>query len=157
MGNYPCCQKDENQLTNNMYNSHGVRQERMSEMSFRIHAMTGDLLLFKSKPLMSKVQRKVTKTEFDHVAIIVRVRGDPSEIYFLEAVQSGVRLCRWSEIRPLIFDQLNKTNRNDYFYEKVVFRHVRKPRNTWFNDTMYDFLSESLGKQYEFSGEKFFR
>lgn len=58
----------------------------LNELNFRIKAQTGDLILFKSTDLVSKLQRNLTKAEYDHVGIIIRVKSNPHEIYFLEAV-----------------------------------------------------------------------
>lgn len=65
-------------------------QELISEDDFRIRAMTGDLILFKSNTMISKVQRKITNSEYDHVALVIRDRGELSEVFLLEAVGSGV-------------------------------------------------------------------
>ncbi len=40
-----------------------------------------DILLFKNKNLMSKMQRLITNSDYDHVAMLLKT-GD-NEIYFL--------------------------------------------------------------------------
>lgn len=117
--------------------------------------MTGDLILFKSKHLLSKVQRQFTNAEFDHVGIVIRIKSDPSEVYFLEAVSSGVRLNRWSQARDLVAYPQNRSR--DLLYEKAAFRHVNVPRDLWLNQKMQDFMVETLGKDYGLTGEKLFR
>lgn len=127
----------------------------MSELSFRIKAMTGDLLLFRSKHLLSKVQRKLTNSEYDHVGIVIRMNGDPSEVFFLEAVSSGVRLNRWSQVRELLAHPRNPPATQ--MYTKAAFRHVNIPRSSWLHARMQEFMAETLGKDYELSHKKLLR
>lgn len=48
------------------------KYDRISENQFRDMACTGDLVLFTGKTMVSKVQRSITRSEYDHVAMILR-------------------------------------------------------------------------------------
>ena len=60
--------------------------------------------------------RTVTWSDYDHVAMILKFESDPDDVYFVEAVCSGVSLNKWSSVRDHI--GLGK------FYKMVVFRHI---------------------------------
>ncbi len=60
------------------------------EKAFRKLAMSGDLVLFAGKSVMNKVQRLVTGSRFDHVALLVRDRRGGLQV--LEATGSEVCL-----------------------------------------------------------------
>lgn len=67
-------------------------QSSTSETNFRVNSMTGDLILFKSKNSGAKFQRRLTKSDYDHVGIIIRGMNNASEVVFLEAVNQEGRL-----------------------------------------------------------------
>lgn len=48
------------------------RHDYLSESEFLNNAQTGDILLFKTKNFMAKVQRLFTQKEYDHAALIVK-------------------------------------------------------------------------------------
>ena len=105
--------------------------------------------------MLSKLQRGITKAQFDHVGIIIRVRSNPHEIFFLEAVSQGVRINSWSQARKLTAHSNNTSKK--LVYGKVAFRHVNVARNMWLNQRMYKFMMENLGKDYEVFGMKMFK
>jgi hypothetical protein len=73
-----------------------------------------DLLLFKGKNVSAKLQRSFTRSEYDHVALILRYSN--GEIYLFEATgKDGVGLCSW---------QTFMRNKWHLLYEKLVFRHL---------------------------------
>jgi Permuted papain-like amidase enzyme, YaeF/YiiX, C92 family len=57
-------------------------------------AQTGDLLLFESKGLPSKMQRVLTRSKYDHVAMIVRA-SDQKIVVFESLRETGVSTCTW--------------------------------------------------------------
>lgn len=66
--------------------------------------------------------RKVTRSQFDHVAMVLKFDVDASEIYLLEATGNrGVALNKWEYLRPHCGD-------NEY-YEQLVFRHIEFDRS----------------------------
>lgn len=116
-----------------------------------MNAMTGDLILFKSTTMISKVQRKITNSDYDHVAMVIRDKFEASEVFLLEAVNSGVQLSRWSYVRNFLLSETNMINSRSCFYEKIAYRAVKTNRNKWFQDMVEDFMIQSLGKAYEIS------
>lgn len=86
--------------------------------------------------MISIVQRKLTKADYDHVAIAVRLQFDPSEVFLLEAVSSGVQLNRWSVIRQYVASQVNPPSSKQCFYLKAAFRHVETRRGKRFYSTL---------------------
>ena len=131
-------------------------EKTVTERDFRIRAQTGDIILFKSTDMISKLQRGFTKAEFDHVGIIIRVKSNPHEIFFLEAVSSGVRINSWSQVRQYVAHSNNSSGQR-LVYGKVPFRHVNIKRNMWLNQMMYKFMMDTLGKEYEIFGMKLFK
>lgn len=105
--------------------------ESIPEYNFRVQALNGDLIMFNTKNIMSRVQRSVTNSDYDHVGMVIRIKSDPSEIYILEAVSTGVRLNQWSLIRNCVSTPRSLDQR---YYQKAAFRHVNFPRTKKFND-----------------------
>ena len=105
----------------NNLNAKGLKKpwrfDNMSEQQFLAKADTGDILLFRSTNGVSKMTRGLTKSHFDHVAMILKFETDPREVYFIESTgNAGVALNRWLFLRKHIG--------KDKFYDKVVFRHI---------------------------------
>jgi len=82
----------------------------MPETKFLQEAGTGDILLFKyvfhlkkfytnrTKNLVAQVLRKVTRSQYDHVAMVLKY--NEKDVVLLEATgQSGVTLCKWSSFK----------------------------------------------------------
>ncbi len=61
---------------------------RLPEKDFRKLAMPGDLILFAGRTVMNKVQRLVTQSRFDHVALLTRDRCGRLQV--LEATGTDV-------------------------------------------------------------------
>jgi hypothetical protein len=68
---------------------------------------------------MTGITRAITFSEFDHVAIIIRIEGE-DDVHYIEATGGpGVSLRKW--------DNLKKNVGEDKFYHKIVYRHVNYP------------------------------
>lgn len=66
----------------------------MSQEVLREIAQTGDLLLFSGKSLAAGMFRMVTRSKYDHVAVLVRV--SESRLVVLESLrETGVSVCDW--------------------------------------------------------------
>ena len=63
--------------------------DKINEETFIKEADSGDILLFTGKTLSSKMTRKLTHSEYDHVAMVLTFTDD-DDIYLLEAT-SDVR------------------------------------------------------------------
>lgn len=91
--------------------------------------------------------RTVTNSEFDHVAMIIRINDDP-EVYFVEATGNrGVTYNKWSNVRNHIGP--------DKFYAKLSWRKVESCYETTKN--LSKFLEEAVGSAYEIGAKKLLR
>ena len=61
-------------------------------------AESGDILLFNTNNTMAYLQRQLLSTDFDHVALLIKSEALEDDVFLLEAVNTGVRLIRWSNI-----------------------------------------------------------
>jgi len=113
---------------------------RISQKQFRQKADTLDILLFQSNNLRSKLQRSFTRSQYDHVAIILRY-GD-NEMSFLEAESpGGVGICNW-----------NTFMRNRWYnlYKYIWFRHIEIERNDDFFGKIERFINVKIQLLYFF-------
>ena len=60
------------------------------------------MLLFNTNQTMAKLQRAFTWSDFDHVAIVIKSEVIKDDIFLLEAVNTGVRIIRWSNIKEFV-------------------------------------------------------
>lgn len=71
--------------------------ERMSFDKAKLFLNTFDIILFKGKNIMSKMQRFFTNSDFDHVALVMKTVG--SSLLLLEATGNvGVAIYSFSSI-----------------------------------------------------------
>ena len=82
-------------------------------------ADNGDMLFFSSKLLVASVQRLVTASDYDHIAMFLRF-ADGQLIYLESSSNFGVQIFKWD-------DFLN--NKLFLNYEKIAFRKVRCARS----------------------------
>ena len=59
---------------------------QISERQFIDQADTFDILLFTCNNPVAGVIRSYSKSEYDHVAMVIRYSDEPDEVYFIEAV-----------------------------------------------------------------------
>ena len=107
---------------------------RISQKQFREKSDTLDILLFQSNNFRSKLQRSFTRSQYDHVAIILRY-GD-HEMSFLEAESpGGVGICNW-----------NTFMRNRWYnlYKYIWFRHIEIERNDDFFGKIERFVNVKI-------------
>ena len=65
------------------------RWDRITNRQFKATASTGDILLFSGKNLSAKAQRFVTRSKYDHVALLLRYSSN--QLAMLEATSLDVR------------------------------------------------------------------
>jgi len=63
--------------------------DQISEDQFLQHADVGDLLLFRGHHMGAKLTRSLTSSNFDHVAMIIKLQKNLDEVYFLEATEGA--------------------------------------------------------------------
>ena len=70
---------------------------------------------------MAKLQRAITWSDFDHVAMIIKSEVIKDDIFLLEAVNTGVRIIRWSNIKEFVG--------KDNYFKQVCYRRVNMHRS----------------------------
>ena len=122
----------------------------IDEEDFKLRANTRDLLLFRTNNFISSIQRGILRSEFDHVAMIVKNLGgveDDETIYVLEALgNTGVRITDWDTCRQNLGD-LN-------VFDRIVYRHVKFNRSQEASDQLYQFILEAQDCKYQISAKK---
>ena len=115
-------------------------------IDFQREANTCDILLFKGLETHSKLQRKITLADYDHVALLVKKNHN---LFVYEAQsKDGVKLRPWREFTMYKWDLL---------YEKMVFRKlildklIIENKNEFYeelNKNVNEFIESTKGKQY---------
>ena len=57
-------------------------------------ADSGDVLLFKCNDIMSGIQRTITNSEYDHIAMFLRF-ANGQLVYFESSANIGVQIFSW--------------------------------------------------------------
>ena len=103
------------------------KKNYISESDFLKYSKTGDILLYQTNTLSSQLIRTATRSNYDHVAIIIKgfYTGSPSDkVYIFECVSDeGVQITDWDSIRSEIGP--------DKFYNKVIYRSVNFSRSKY--------------------------
>jgi hypothetical protein len=98
-------------------------------------ADTGDILLFKGQTLATKVQRAVTRSEYDHVAMILRYSN--GKLVLLESTgTTGVAVLEWDVFLA---------NKWQNLYDKIVYRSLRINRSFANMQRLEEFVRNSVG------------
>jgi hypothetical protein len=123
------------------------KTDRITEFEFLTMVDTGDLLLFRSKHVGAKIQRSFTRSQFDHVALLLKYQN--GEIVLLEATgKQGVGLSRWRTF---------KKNNWHLLYSKMVYRKLEMDRSDDMITKIEKFVKNSIGKKYMVSMAKLFK
>ena len=127
------------------------KDEYVNMTEFKTLADNCDLILFKSKRVATKLQRGITRSNYDHVGMLVLCETDDNvnTIYLLEAVSDeGVRLVEF----------LPNIEAYREVYSKIVYRPLQNwERTEEMLNNLDTFLEEVLGKSYGISYRKFLR
>ncbi|CAD8052524.1 unnamed protein product [Paramecium sonneborni] len=124
---------------NNYYKKRLITNDQFRQMS-----QTGDILLFQTKSCSSKIQRLLTRSNYDHVAMILKYQS--GAIYVLEATnQNGVGIFNWDSMINQLWYEL---------YSMVVYRQLQIIRNADFLLQIEKFVKENVGRQYQLSVTK---
>lgn len=100
--------------------------------------------MFKAKDFVSKVQRIITKSEYDHVGIILKYAS--GRIGILESTASnGVQVVMWDDF---IFNNWCQ------LYSKIVYRQLQTVRSDKMLFEFENFVKEVKGMKYQISAKK---
>lgn len=106
-------------------------------------ASTFDILLFKTNTIPAKTIRAYTRSEFDHIAMVIKMASLPNEVLLLESTScSGVHLSRFSEKKLFI----------GTYFKKLVYRKLtwnEKQDNIQF---LMQFCKETEHSSYSLKG-----
>ena len=117
------------------------KQDVISESDFTDLAQTGDILLFRSNTQAGAITRKLTKSHFDHVAMVVRLDQDRAQtVCYIEAVSGGVHRCSWAGLEGKVGP--------GKLYEKVCWRSVVFNRGSEMTEKLEVLLNEIEGHSY---------
>lgn len=122
--------------------------DRISQTQFENLADTGDLLLFRGKSALSKMQRAVTRGKYDHVALLVRSTSNNNLFLFEVTGVEGVALLLWSDFMLYSWHQL---------YTRLTFKKVHWDRNEQSLKRLNEFIEKVRGMDYNLSAGKLMR
>ena len=119
-------------------------KETMTERELFNICETGDILLFYTKNTGAKIQRMITNSNFDHVAMVVKMGR---ELMVFESNQLfGVSIYQWRQYLRY-FD----------LYERVSIRKLNYARKSEIHHLLLKFVKKNLGKKYDINAMKFLR
>ena len=107
----------------------------------------GDLLLFAGNSLLSQVQRTVTASDYDHIAMFLRF-ANGSLVYFESTSNNGVQIYSW--------DYFVSANIQRY-YSRVSFRKLRLDRTPDMVKRLETFVQKTRGLEYRLDVDKLIR
>jgi len=114
------------------------RYPQIRESDYVRRVESGDLLLFRSMDRVSKLQRAITTSSYDHVALLLRTQRD--QVLVLEATgRNGVAAVPWTSFKAWGWHNC---------YERLVYRKVYFARSEASMVALQDFVSDNLGKPY---------
>ncbi|CAN0274170.1 unnamed protein product, partial [Ectocarpus sp. 13 AM-2016] len=111
--------------------------ERVNALEQEAHG--GDVVLFRCRGMLSRLQRWVLRTQWDHVGVVVS--GGPSgRLELLESTHGGVHLY------PLV--ERVRAYHDQNFASRVAFRRLRCPRPAESRARLEEFSRQVEGKTY---------
>ena len=120
------------------------RYQRISDYYLRRHANTGDVLLFRSKGVLAKMQRGITRGVFDHIAMIMCFAS--GKVILLEATEKdGVACLEW--------DYFIKMNWH-LMYSQLVYRSLETMRSEAMIRNLEKFVKKVDGKKFGINPKK---
>jgi hypothetical protein len=122
--------------------------DRISQHQFEDLAETGDILLFRSKSALSKMQRAVTRGKYDHVALIVRSTSNNNLFLFEVTGVEGVALLLWADFMLYSWHNL---------YSRLTFKKIHWDRSEANIRKLNEFIEKVRGMDYKLSAGKLMR
>jgi len=107
----------------------------LKEVPIRLNP--GDLILCASNTLITHTVHISTRSRWDHVAMVVKVRGHDT-LRLFEATMDGVEAY-----------YLNTGLKYYLQNGRVAIRRIMLQRNEIFSETLYDFVDEVIGRPYK--------
>ena len=115
------------------------KQEQITEKQFILQAATFDVLLFKTNTTAAKLVRAATRSEYDHIALVIKMSSAPDEVFMYEATGgTGVNMARFSAKKIYIGS----------YYRKCVLRKLTWPDKDTNLPNLLEFCRQTEGHQY---------
>jgi hypothetical protein len=124
------------------------KYDRISQYQFECQAETGDLLLFRGKSALSKMQRAVTRGKYDHVALLVKSTSNDNLFLFEVTGVEGVALLLWNDFMLYHWHEL---------YSRLTFKKIHWERNENSLRKLNEFIEKVRGMDYNLSAGKLMR
>eukprot|EP00929_Paragymnodinium_shiwhaense_P046704 TRINITY_DN23769_c0_g1_i1.p1 TRINITY_DN23769_c0_g1~~TRINITY_DN23769_c0_g1_i1.p1 ORF type:complete len:492 (+),score=92.53 TRINITY_DN23769_c0_g1_i1:132-1607(+) len=119
----------------------------MLESTFLQQAESGDLLLFRGKEARHARLRTITRSQYDHVALMLRT-AENSLMIFEATGSEGVSSVSWKMFRDRHWENCY----SQLTYRKVFFRRDQKQLTV-----LQNFILDALGTEYELTLPKLFQ
>mmetsp|Transcript_69788 Transcript_69788/g.204649 ORF Transcript_69788/g.204649 Transcript_69788/m.204649 type:complete len:489 (-) Transcript_69788:113-1579(-) len=111
------------------------------ERSFLSQVATGDILLFSGTDTAARLQRNITGSAYDHVALLLKTAS--GEVVFLEATGThGVAVLDWRTFKDRNWHKC---------YTRLATRRVDFPRSLQQLQKLEDYVGSVLGNPYGLS------
>lgn len=121
---------------------------RMHLDHYLVEAQTGDIVLFKTQGFLSSSLRGITNSDFDHVAVVIKLNHDKRPVVsLLEATTDGV-------IRYDLWQRLSQWNMVD---AQICVRQLLCERTKEFQKVAQSFMTEVNGLDYKITVGKLLR
>lgn len=117
-------------------------KDTIAEKQFIQTAETGDILLFYTKNTGAQLQRFITNSDFDHVAMVVKF-GKNDLMVFQSNQMYGVSIYNWRQYIQY-FD----------LYQKITIRKLEYIKKADVQRQLLTFVKKNLGKNYEINLSK---
>ena len=122
--------------------------DRISQHEFERVAETGDILLFRGKSALSKMQRAVTRGKYDHVALLIRSTSNNNLFLFEVTGVEGVALLLWADFMLYSWHLL---------YSRLTFKKIHYDRSEPNIRKLNEFIENVRGMEYNLSAGKLMR
>ena len=120
------------------------RFDRISPFQFEEEVQTGDLLLFRGKSTLSKMQRAVTRGDYDHVALLIKYPSKKISLFEVTGVE-GVAVLLWDDF---IFYQWQS------LYSRLTYKKLVWDRPEEAVTKLLEFVNTVKGMDYRLSASK---
>ena len=120
------------------------RFDRISPFQFEEEVETGDLLLFRGKSVLSKMQRAVTRGHYDHVALLIKYPSKKIGLFEVTGVD-GVAVLLWDDF---IFYQWQN------LYSRLTYKKLVWDRPDEALLKLLEFVNTVKGMDYRLSASK---
>lgn len=120
------------------------RFERISPVQFEEEVETGDLLLFRGKSGLSKMQRALTRGKYDHVALLIKYPSKKISLFEVTGAD-GVAVLLWDDF---VFYQWQN------LYSRLTYKKLVWERSEEQMGKLLEFVNTVKGMNYRLSASK---